>query len=384
MTTLVAGSDIALVGHPFAPIGMGEHVRCVFRALRSVGLSPGIVDIYGLNPPEPDAQEELAPYIAPATRRLNVFHINGDEVDLALATLDYRPGPPDAYNVIYPAWELARYPEVWARELDRFDEIWAPSRFIQQSIAPMVKRPVVHMPLACEVILSYFLGRRAFGIPESAYAYLFFFDLRSYASRKNPDAVVAAFRKLLSRRPYADCVLVLKVNGADVAPEALATLRGRLADLRDRVVLIDRTLTDTEVKNLVRCTDCFVSLHRSEGFGRGISEAMYLGKPVICTAYSGNMDFTSADNALLVDFDLVPLKEGDYPHWSEQVWAEPDVDHAVRHMADLLDDHQRGRDIGRRAAICMKREFSYRASGVRYLDRINAIRADWAARSKAA
>ena len=373
VTTVLAGRDIALVGHPFAPIGMGEHVRCVFRALRSVGVAPGIVDIYGLNPPEPDAKEELAPHMAPTTRWLNVFHINGDEVDLALATLAYRPGPAEAHNVIYPAWELARYPEAWARELERFDEVWAPSHFIQESIAPVVNRPVVHMPLACEVILSYFLGRRAFGIPENTFAFLFFFDLRSYASRKNPDAVVSAFRKLLSRRPYAECALVLKVNGADVAPGAFAALRARLADLRDRVVLIDRTLTDNEVKNLVRCTDCFVSLHRSEGFGRGLAEAMYLGKPVICTGYSGNMDFTTSDTALLVDYTLVPVGEGEYPHWQDQVWADPDVEQASSHMAKVLDQPAFARDLGRRAALRIRTQFGYRAAGVRYASRLQQV-----------
>lgn len=373
MKSSLSGSQVALVGHPFAPIGMGEHVRCVFRSLRSVGVAPGIVDIYGLNAPEPDAQEELGAHVAKTTRALNVFHINGDEVELALATLAYRPGPANAYNIIYPAWELARYPEVWARELERFDEVWAPSRFIQDSIAPVVSRPIMHMPLACEVILSYFLGRRAFGIPDNTFAFLFFFDLRSYASRKNPDAVVAAFRNLLARRPYAECTLVLKVNGADVSPDLLANLRARLADLRDRVVLIDRTLTDNEVKNLVRCCDCFVSLHRSEGFGRGLAEAMYLGKPVICTGYSGNMDFTSADAALLVDYKLVPVGEGEYPHWHEQVWADPDVEQATAHMAKLLDEPTFARDVGRRAALRIRTQFGYRAAGGRYASRLQQI-----------
>lgn len=370
----ISDNDIALVGHPFAPIGMGEHVRCVFRALRSVGISPSIVDIYGLNDPEPDAEIELLPYVELPTRKVNVFHINGDEVAQALATIAYRSGPSSSYNIIYPAWELARYPVDWAHQLERFDEVWAPSRFIQESIAAVVQRPVIHMPLACEVMVSYFLGRRAFGIPENTFVYLFFFDLRSYVSRKNPEAVLKAFRKLLASRPYAECVLVLKVNGADVAPDAYEALRATVADLRDQVVLIDKTLTDNEVKNLVRCSDCFVSLHRSEGFGRGLAEAMYLGKPVICTGYSGNMDFSSPDTTMLVDYCLVPVGDGEYPYWEEQFWAEPDIDQAACHMAKVLDDPAFSRELGRKASLKIRTEFGYRASGVRYAQQFQRIK----------
>lgn len=373
MSSLSSDSNIALVGHPYAPIGMGEHIRCVFRSFRSVGVSPGIVDIYGLNQAEPDAQLELTPYVTPKLRTLNIFHINGDEVDQALATLAYRPAPSQSYNVIYPAWELSKYPDVWVRELERFDEIWAPSYFIKKSIEPKVHTKVIHMPLACEVILSYFLDRRVFGIPENSFAYLFFFDLRSYAARKNPNSVLMAFRKMLAKKPYAKCVLVLKVNGADVAPEAYSKLRSNINELEGKVILIDKTLTDNEVKNLIRCTDCFVSLHRSEGFGRGLAEAMFLGKPVICTGYSGNMDFTCPDTALLVDYKLIPVSNGEYPHWEGQVWAEPDVDQASQHMIKVLDDPIFAKELGRKASLKLRTEFGYRASGVRYMEQLNRI-----------
>lgn len=367
------GSDVALVGHPFAPIGMGEHVRCTFRALRSMGARPALVDVYGLNTPEPDAAQELAEHVVDGTRAINIFHINGDEVEQALATLAYRSAPETSYNVIYPAWELARYPAEWARQLERFDEIWAPSRFIEESLRAAVTTRVEYMPLACEVILSYFLGRRWFGIPESAYAFLFFFDLRSYAARKNPEAVIEAFRKVVRKKPFADCVLVLKVNGAETGAAAIEQLRASVSDLGDKVVLLDRTFTDNEVKNLVRCCDAFVSLHRSEGFGRGLCEAMALGKPVIGTAYSGNMDFMTASNSLLVSYSLVPLRSGQYPHWENQVWAEPDIEHAARHMLSLLDDPTLGMRIGRRARLDIARDFSLRAAGSRYVDRLNQI-----------
>jgi glycosyltransferase involved in cell wall biosynthesis len=375
---MTAPDDVTvLVGHPFAPIGMGEHIRCAFRAFRRVGSPPRIVDIYGLNEPEATALEEIGPALTRDLGRVNLFHINGDEVDQALRHVPLRKS---AYNVIYPAWELSRYPPDWAAHLEHFDEVWAPSRFIRDSIAPSVRRPVIHMPLACEVTLSSFLGRRYFGIPETAYVFLFFLDFRSYASRKNPEAVVECFQRLVDKRPFARTSLVIKVNGAERAAEHLTRLADIVSDTGGRALLIKGTMTDNQIKNLVRCCDCFVSLHRSEGFGRGLSEAMYLGKPVVATAYSGNLDFTSQDNSLLVPCRIVGVPEGSYPFWRGQVWADPDLDAATRHMIRLVDEPDYGVEVGRRASLAIRTGFSYRRIGLLYRERVDAIVQDGAGR----
>ena len=365
--------SISLVGHPYAPIGMGEHVRCTFRALRSVAQRPSLHDIYGLIEPDAAYRRELVPFSSDYLSPINVFHINGDEVEQSLAHVDSRRDA--GYNIIYPAWELARYPDAWARQLERFDEIWAPSAFIRASIASSTERPVHHMPLACEVVLTSFLGRRYFKIPEASYVFLFFFDLRSYVARKNPQAVVEAFRRLVARRPNANVSLVIKVNGADVAPDEFRRLEESVADIADRTILIGQAMSDNEVKNLVRCCDCFVSLHRSEGFGRGIAEAMYLDKPVIATGYSGNMDFMAEGTCFPVTFELVPVPEGAYPFWEGQVWADASVDDAVGHMSRLVDEPGLGYDIGRKAGHFLRTRFGLRPTGNRFMRRLEEIAA---------
>ena len=229
MSINLTNKSISLVGHPYAPIGMGEHVRCTYRALRSVAMKPSLTDIYKLISPDMDEIQEFAGVCTDQPSAINIFHINGDEIVQALAHLgakNYWGG----YKIVYPAWELARYPKEWAAQLNRFDEIWAPSKFIQKSLAAACEKPVIHMPLACEVVLSSLLSRRYFGISETDYAFLFFFDVRSYLSRKNPYAVIEAFRSLLSVKPYAKARLVLKVNGAEMAPEVMQQL---VQDLKD-------------------------------------------------------------------------------------------------------------------------------------------------------
>lgn len=371
--TVMPPGSVALVGHPFAPIGRGEDLRCGFRALRSVGVRPQVVDIYAHDPPEPELIGEIGPALAQTCSRVNVFFLNGDEVQPCLTALASRGPAAASYNVVYPAWELPAYPMEWARQLDRFDEIWAPSRFIFEALRPVVSRPLFLMPLASEVVLSGFLSRRHFGIPESSYAFLFFFDMRSWTTRKNPGGVIDAFRRTTARRPRSDSVLVIKVSGVEHAPQQLEALRREIAARGDRIVLIEGTLSDNAVKNLVRNCDCFVSMHRAEGFGRGLIEAMYLGKPVIGTGWSGNTDFMDADTAYLLPYTLEPVSEGDYPHAAGQVWATVAPSEAADRMVALLDDPESGRGMGRRAAVAVRRGFSFRASGMRYLDRFADI-----------
>ncbi|WP_426029399.1 glycosyltransferase family 4 protein [Caulobacter sp. DWP3-1-3b2] len=369
-----SGSKVCLVGHPFAPIGMGEHVRSSWRAVNAAGYAPTIRDIYGLNSrTDLDYERELAPQLTDRlSERLNIFHINGDEIEQAVPHLN-DANFDSSYNVIYPAWELSRYPTDWARQLERFDEVWAPSAFIQESIAHTVSIPVLHMPLAVEVKLSGMLSRRHFGIPEHAYAFLFFFDFGSYSARKNPEAVVDSVERLVARNPNAPIHCVIKFKGGDESSAQYKALNARIEALGEYATKITAVLSDNEIKNLVRACDCFVSLHRSEGFGRGMAEAMRLGRLTIGTGYSGNLDFMTKDTAHLVRYQPVALEPNSYPYWQGQIWAEPDIAHAVELMELAIGDRKGSRAMAERARRHMRQNFSARAVGIRYAKRISEV-----------
>jgi len=365
-------NSTVLIGHPFAPIGCGESLRCAYRAFRSVALRPSILDVYGIHAAEYDARAEFGPALTAQLGDVNIFFLNADEVDRALAHMGVS-GKLPGYNILYPNWELSTFPAAWHPQLERFDEVWAPSQFIADSIGDAIRPPVLHMPVPCEVDLSSLLSRRYFGIPESAYTFLFFFDFRSFSTRKNPQAVIKAFERMYAQRPNANATLVVKVNGSEQDPAGLARLQEAIQPFRNRIILIDRTITDNEVKNLVRCCDSFVSLHRAEGFGRGLAEAMYLGKPLIATGYSGNMDFMDPDSALLVPFELVPVAAGEYPHHEGQVWADADVEQAAQYMTQLVDDPRWGRELGQRGSRTVRSRVSYRTVGMSYRRRLERI-----------
>ena len=366
--------DIVLVGHPFAPIGMGELLRASCRAFRSVAARIRVYDVYGQGPAiDGDLRKEFDPLLTDRLSPfLNIFCINGNEISDVFNHLR-APLPPTSYNIIRPMWELPRYPREWAGDVGRFQEVWTASRFTEASLRDAVSIPVSRMPVGIEPRFSRTLGRRYFGIPEAPFTFLFAFDFLSFIERKNPFAVLEAFRRLTRLRPRHDVRLVFKLNNSRERPLDHRLFLARVAEASDGIVLIDRGMTDAEIKNLIRCCDCFVSLHRSEGYGVALAEAMYFRKAVVATGYSANLDFMSKENSLLVPYELVAVPAGSYPHADGQVWAEPDIDFAVDAMARLLDDRAYHRRLGEVASRYIRSRFSYRSVGLQYLSRIAEI-----------
>lgn len=370
--THITKTKITLVGHPFAPIGMGEHLRSAYRAFRATGIDARLLDVYGARAGDPEIREELeGALIQELSPELNLFCLNGDEVEPALHKIGGLRG--GAYNIVYPAWELGHYPAEWAEQLNKFDEIWSTSAYTQRSIRAAVRKPVMQMPLPGEVHLSTFLGRKHFDIPESPYVFLFFFDFTSYIERKNPFAVLQAFDELCRRRPSDDLYMVVKVKGGEHRAKEYERFREYVTRYKNNLMVMDKVLSDNEIKNLMRCSDCFLSLHRAEGYGLGLIQAMFLGKPVVATAYSGNLDFMNEQNSCLVRCDLCDVAEGAYPFAEGQVWAEPDITQAVDYMLQLVLDPDHGTRIGERASRDIRVKFSYQAIGLRYLERIKEI-----------
>ena len=347
---------ITLAGHPFASTGMGQQFRSHFAACRSVGIDARLFDIFG-NVARED--HELAAGLEPFEAitlgdGVRIFHINGDEVEPVLDELykreeSFRGG----LNVVVPAWELQRYPAAWARQLKRFDEVWALSRLIAGALAGAgIESHLVSQPVETEP--GPFLPRRFFAIRESATVFLSFCDLSSYQARKNPDAV-------------------LKVKDAEGDAE------GYLAPLRSthpEILFVGGRMSALETRSLIAASDCVVSLHRAEGFGRTTAEAMHMGRLALATGWSGNLDYMSPGDSLLVNCRLVAIREGEYPDAAGQVWADPDIGHAAALAARVIEDPAGIARIARGGSHHVRLYHSNRAVGLRILDRLRVLAPD--------
>lgn len=373
MTTPLDTIPVTFIGHPFAPIGMGEQLRSHLAAAAHAYVAFGVLDIFRYAQRSDPAHFALFGdrEIREPPRGIRIFHVNGDEVDSVLAAFAARGGDFAAgYNIIVPAWELPLYPKQWAARLAKFDEVWALSAYLQDSLATAGVASYL-IGQSVEPAPGPLLPRRYFGLRESAFVLLHFFDLTSYAARKNPDAVLALFRRLRQHSPFLDVQLVLKVKDGE---KDAADWAGRLAG-DAQVRLITQPLDSLGVRSLIAACDCFVSLHRAEGFGRGLGEAMALGRLALGTGWSGNLDFMTEATALLVRQAQVKVPPDAYPHWHGQTWAEPDIDHAAHLLAAALADPAGTQARALRGQAEVLRNHGHRAVGLRILDRLVAIAA---------
>jgi glycosyltransferase involved in cell wall biosynthesis len=361
-----------LVGYFRADLGIGESVRCMARAAEVAAIDTAFIDLR-LPCKNPLSDETFAGRLRPDNPHpVNVFHVDPP----GMRDVDHHHGAGfrrGKYNIGYWAWELPEFPDAWIPFADYCDEVWAPSQFAAGSIAEKVPVPVLAMPHAVAFPRPVGDFRAKFGLPPGHILFLLLYDLNSYSERKNPAAAIDAFRR--SGLAGRGAALVIKVHNTAGNPADFAALQAAAATLPG-TVLITRTLTRTEIYELETACDCFVSLHRSEGFGLALAESMYLGKPVISTDWSAPAEFINATNGCPVRARLVTLERNHGPYAKGQQWAAPDVDHAAEWMNRLFADRALAESLGRAARATIEKDFSPAVIGARYRRRLEAI-AGW-------
>ena len=366
---LAAPQGVNLVGWFRGELGIGESVRCMTKACDAVGLATKLVELK-LNCLNRNADVTYAARLQEANPYpVNIFHLDPP----VSQDIDHHHGRAfraDRYNIAYWAWELPEFPDSWVDRHRFFDEIWCPSEFTRVAIAAKLPKPVLAMPHAIDFPMPQGDFRKKFGLPVRKFLFLFVYDLNSTQERKNPRAVIAAFRKAF---PLGGPVgLVVKTHNLDRHSTAFAELQSELKGLPD-TYLICETLPRAAVYELQQACDCFVSLHRAEGFGLSVAEAMFLGKPVITTDWSGTAEFVNVTNGCPVNYRLLTLDRNYGPYARGQTWADPDLDQAAHWMRSLVDDSSFRESLGKRAAADIRRNFSPKTIGRRYQRRLESF-----------
>lgn len=366
--SLLSPFGVNLVGYLRAEMGMGESGRSALAAVQAVGLPAAahVVTTGGQYREQNSlgaASSKSNPYC------FNLFHVNAGETDVIGARLGSKFSA-GKYNIGYWAWELEDFPERWIQAFTRYHEIWTPSAFCQDVLVRRSPLPVVRIPHCIVLEAPAPVDRETLGLPASGFLFLCMFDMLSVMERKNPAGAIQAFRRAFEGDKR--CHLVVKVNNAQKAPESLARLRDLSAGAN--ITIVDRIFSREEVVALLRHVDCLVSLHRAEGFGLILAEAMLLAKPVIATAYSGNMDFTKPGNSLLVGYKMKPVGKGCAPYDEHCSWADPNIDEAVRHMRAIFEGPELRQEIGSAARAYVSTYLSPEAVGRQIRERLQTIR----------
>jgi Glycosyltransferase len=350
--------------------GLGESARLYIRALLAEGYPVAVHNI-DIDIPHGMDDTSLEEHIGTDTPYgVNMVFVNPDYLDDAIASIGHQRLI-SRHTIACWFWELEKFPDEWLPALRQVDEIMVSSDFIGKAIGSVTNKPVLRVPLPVGEINDSGLERSDFGLDAGAFIFLNSFDFNSFLPRKNPLAVIEAFRRAFANEG-ANVRLLIKSSNGHRHPEKLRELLNAAA-VDQRILIRDEVIDRCDVQALQRCADVYVSLHRAEGFGLGLAECMRLGKPVIATAWSGNMEFMTPDNSCLVDYRLVPVGEGEYMHHAGQRWADPDIDHAAVYMRRLVEDREFATRIGVQAASDIRDKLSPHTAAQRIIQRLRAL-----------
>jgi len=352
-------NGVDVLGYLDAEMGVGEAGRLLIEGLRSAD-----VDVVPLNCDlhisrrshefkcETDARHEKL-----------ILCVNADQVrhvtvSLGTSFLDRR------HVIGQWFWELEEFPDSLSEAFDFVDEVWTPTSFVANAIRDKAPDdvPVVTAPLPLmKPVVNPSISKDFFGL-EDRFLFLFVFDFLSVVNRKNPLGLVKAFS--LAFENNEGPILVLKTINGKRRHRELERLKWEVRT-RDDIIIIDEYFDSVTSGSLMASCDCYVSLHRSEGLGLTLAEAMSLGKPVIATGYSGNTDFMNEANSILVPFRMTKIGDSSPPYPNQFVWADPDLEFASLAMRRLALDNALATRLGKQAKLDLERNFNPVAVGNR-------------------
>jgi glycosyltransferase involved in cell wall biosynthesis len=360
-TQLAPARGLNLVGYLEQGSGVGEVARALLRAVEMVGYP-----VVGIKTPSNgslDSGIQIGPYT------YNLLCVNADmtpQVRRSLGATFFQ----QRYTIGFWHWETSSFPLEWHDRFALLDELWVASDFVRDTLAPLVSIPVRKMRLPIAITRPAIVSRAGLGLADDRFIWLFAFDMHSYIARKNPHAVIEAYRQAFGSRSR-QTQLVIKARHLEDYPDAAARLRSDLESVGG--TLISRSMNRLELNMLFAACDGYVSLHRCEGFGLTIAEAMALGKPVVATAYSGNMDFMTVTNSYPVRYQLVELDRNHGPYRRGTHWADPDLDHAAELMRQVFEQRGDARQKGIMAAADIERWYDSLSAGQGVIERLKSI-----------
>jgi glycosyltransferase involved in cell wall biosynthesis len=347
---------VDLVGYFGAEVSLGNVADRLLASLDAVGIPCRTLDLRRTGSPR---------------RARTVDDVLGHDTVIVVANHDQVPPLLARHGDVlagrrligYWYWDVEHVPDEVAARMRPFEQIWVNTRYTERSLTAVPGAPVVRslsLPVPEPVVST--ASRADLGLPTDRQVVLVTFDHLSVTERKNPLGAIEAFRRAFPEPTEGGPVLVIKTMNADQRWAEHERVRVAAMDRPD-VVVVDRLLSKADQMALVGHADVLLSLHRAEGFGLHLVEAMWLGTPTIATRYSGNLAFMDDDCSLLVDARMVPVERGEGFFPPEASWADPDLDQAATHLRRLLADPDLARRLAAEGRARMERQPSFEQTG---------------------
>lgn len=363
----ILNGGVNVIGHFCYPSGLRVSVEAMVAAMGLMNIPTSLRDV------RTDARDDAAHIRFDGLESGDVTIIHAQPEPFfaeAYARADLAERDPRTYRIAYWYWEFDSIPESWKTYADTVDEVWTATEFIAQGLRERLSIPVRTLFPGVTLAPFQVRDRSYFKLDPGDFTFLFTFHMMSVMERKNPLGLIRAFRRAF--RADEPVRLVLKTSFGDRHPKQFQELLDAVA-AEPTITIIDEVFSSDDVLSLMNTCDAYVSLHRSEGLGLTMAEAMLMGKPVIATAFSGNMDFMNEDNSLLVPFQRVKVGRPIPPYNADLEWAQPSEEHAAKLMRRLFDDQQWAREIGARGKRSAEASLSLEAAGQRIAKRLAEI-----------
>ena len=349
-------------------IGLAQGAKLYARALEEGNIPHTLLNLDFI----PDLPQEDTTFDDRLTLEnkyaINVTHINPPQWLDALGTFAQNHFDRH-YNVGIFQWELETVPDDWIPLFDYVDEVWTPSEFTARAMSKVTDKPVIPILYGMETPYDEKLTRADFGLREDDFLVLMMFDSLSYASRKNPGAAIDAFREAYGENPE-HVKLVIKINNPK--DEDIAFVEEHIGG-KAGYLLIKERMDKVKLNSLIRLCDVFISMHRAEGFGLVMAEAMALGTPAVATGWSANTEFMPEDASCPVKYKLIPVAGGYQFDDGKLMWADPDVHHAAEYLKRLKEDPEYYREKAEKGKKYIEENLSMKKCADAMRKRMNEI-----------
>jgi len=360
---------VNVIGHFCYPSGLRVSVESMVQAMALVDVSASLRDVRTDAKDDPHHVE----FRGLESHDVTVIHTQPEPFfDSAYVRAHLNERSPRTYRIAYWYWEFDSIPNSWVSHAQGIDEVWTATEFVAKGLRDKLSVPVRTMFPGVKLASYKRRDKAHFGLSEEPFTFLFTFHMMSVMTRKNPLGLIRAFKNAF--RNDESVHLAVKTSFGDRHPVQMAELREAAAGANN-ITVIDQVYSPDEVLSLMDACDAYVSLHRSEGLGLTMAEAMLMGKPVVATNFSGNVDFMDEDNSLLVPYELVKLGKPIPPYDADLEWAEPSVEHAAQLMRRLYENQEWAREVGARGKASAEANLSLEAAGRRIAARLEEIRA---------
>lgn len=347
--------------------GLGVAVRSTIKSLEAAGV-PYVVNDFNLKVSDFVGNQEFVGVSPHHPYGINIIQINPDMLPYVVENVD-REYFTDKYNIGYWAWELEDFPKA-DHVFKLFNEIWVPSSFCAEAVSQVSPIPVLKFMHAIEPA-SAILPKEKLSLPADRFIFLTMFDYYSSMERKNPLAVIEAYEKAFGKN-HSETLLVIKSSLSREFANDKKKLLDRIDD-NASILLIEEIMPEEKLYSYMNCCDCFVSLHRSEGFGLTMAEAMYFGKPVIATEYSANSEFMNVNNSFLVKYDLISTEEHYNFVSGRGFWADADTNDAAEKMKFIFQNQDLAKKIAQKGQEHIEQKLSPEAIGRKMKMRLDFI-----------